>query len=250
MHGAWKHRRRCSCTRPSREDARRVSPAIMMPAGPVPSERDVECDGTGITDGLFFTPRLDLRVLDERVRDLLHAVDGRHEAHLRRGAASRPRPRGGGGRAHLEPSADDEAELPRLVREAVRVVGVCGGRERRRRAVGGRRGRGRRRRKRQKKTGAGGRAVHGLDAVVEDDVHELVEALEDAAHCGRARGAAAAARRARMRAPSRPPWNFTRTSLSMHFSRSMIDFDAMLEQAVKLLGASSAEAARTGSRRW
>ena len=140
---------------------------------------------------------------------------------------------GGGGRAHLEPSADDEAELPRLVREAVRVVGVCGGRERRRRAVGGRRGRGRRRRKRQKKTGAGGRAVHGLDAVVEDDVHELVEALEDAAHCGRARGAAAAARRARMRAPSRPPWNFTRTSLSMHFSRSMIDFDAMLEHGAR-----------------
>ena len=233
MHGAWKHRRRCSCTRPSREDARRVSPAIIMPAGPVPSERDVERDGTGstgITDRLFFSPRLDLRVLDERVRDLLHAVDGRHEAHLRRGAASRPRPRGGGGRAHLEPSADDEAELPRLVREAVRVVGVCGGRERRRRPA---RARAPPPEATKIKTGAGGRAVHGLDAVVEDDVHELVEALEDAAHCGRARGAAAAARRARMRAPSRPPWNFTRTSLSMHFSRSMIDFDAMLEHGAR-----------------
>ena len=188
----------------------------------------------------FFTPRLDLGVLDERVRDLLHAVDGRHEAHLRRGAASRPRPRGGGGgRAHLEPSADDEAELPRLVREAVRVVGVCGGRERRRRPA---RARAPPPEATKIKTGAGGRAVHGLDAVVEDDVHELVEALEDAAHCGRARGAAAAARRARMRAPSRPPWNFTRTSLSMHFSRSMIDFDAMLEHGARdeLLGAMQA----------
>ena len=136
---------------------------------------------------------------------------------------------GGGGRAHLEPSADNEAELPRLVREAVRVVGVCGERERRRRPA---RARAPPPDATKIKTGAGGRAVHGLDAVVEDDVHELVEALEDAAHCGRARGAAAAAaRRARMRAPSRPPWNFTRTSLSMHFSRSMIDFDAMLERA-------------------
>ena len=51
-------------------------------AGGPGSERDVERDGTGITDGLFFTPRLDLGVLDEGVRDLLHAVDRRHERHL------------------------------------------------------------------------------------------------------------------------------------------------------------------------
>ena len=140
---------------------------------------------------------------------------------------------GGGGRAHLEPSADDEAELPRLVRETVRVVGVCGGRERVGAPSEAGAGAGAAAGSDKKKTGAGGRAVHGLDAVVEDDVHELVEALEDAAHCGRARGAAAAARRARMRAPSRPPWNFTRTSLSMHFSRSMIDFDAMLEHGAR-----------------
>ena len=163
--------------------------------------------------------------------------------------AARRRGRGRGGEAGARTWSPRQTTRPSFRVLSVRRYGSsgsAGGGS----AVGGRRGRGRRRRKRQKKTGAGGRAVHGLDAVVEDDVHELVEALEDAAHCGRARGAAAAARRARMRAPSRPPWNFTRTSLSMHFSRSMIDFDAMLEQAVKLLGASSAEAARTGSRRW